>query len=217
MAVGNATMGAGVVTTTGMLLCLMAVTPLVRAETLRGGPPVILLEGCGSAEDHTRKSASQTKRYTRSQVMKLIDDIAPRHRIDPDFIKAVAKTESNFDYRAVSPRGAMGVMQLIPETAQRFNVQEPFDPHQNIEGGIQFIKYLLKLFKSDYNLVLAAYHCGENRVLACRGIPNIASTRVYISRARDYYRQFSGKELAQTSIQMFKDKTGVPHLTNIHQ
>jgi len=109
-----------------------------------------------------------------AEINKLVEQSASRFQVDPDLVRAVIRAESGFDAKAVSNKGAMGLMQLIPATAQRFGVANPFDPKQNIEGGVTYLKYLLDLFGGDLNLSLAAYNAGEHTVQRSRGIPAIA-------------------------------------------
>jgi hypothetical protein len=118
----------------------------------------------------------------------LIRQAADRHQMDPDLIHAVVRVESGCNSRAVSRKGAMGMMQLIPATARRFGVENPFDPEQNIEGGTSYLKYLLGLFDGNLALSLAAYNAGENSVLREGGIPPFPETREYVRRVRSFYQ-----------------------------
>lgn len=103
--------------------------------------------------------------------------------VDPVLVKSVMLVESNFNPRAVSRRGARGLMQLMPETAQRFGVSDRFDARENIRGGVEYLGVLLKLFSGDVALALAAYNAGENVVARYAGIPPYAETREYVRRA----------------------------------
>jgi len=118
----------------------------------------------------------------------LIQKAADRHQVDPDLIHAIVHVESGYDSRAVSRQGAMGLMQLIPATARRFGVEDPFDPRQNIEGGTSYLKYLLGLFDDNLALSLAAYNAGENSVLRAGGIPPFPETREYVRKVRSIYQ-----------------------------
>jgi len=117
----------------------------------------------------------------------LIDSIAATHGVDPALVKAVVKTESNFDRWAVSNKGARGLMQLIPETGRRFGVKDFFDPRQNIEGGVRYMKFLLEKFDGNLYLSLAAYNAGENLVERLGRIPSIPETRNYVRKVRSHY------------------------------
>jgi soluble lytic murein transglycosylase-like protein len=117
----------------------------------------------------------------------LIDRIALRHGIDPELVRAVIAVESNFDRRAVSPKGARGLMQLIPSTGLRFGVRDYFDPAQNIEGGVRYLRTLLAMFEGNLDLTLAAYNSGENRVVRLGRIPEIRETQDYVRKVRNTY------------------------------
>jgi soluble lytic murein transglycosylase-like protein len=102
--------------------------------------------------------------------------------VHPELAYAVAAVESSFDPRALSPKGAIGLMQLMPDTAERFGVADPFDPTENVRGGVRYLRYLLDLFDGDVRLALAAYNAGENAVLALGRVPPYQETRLYVSK-----------------------------------
>jgi soluble lytic murein transglycosylase-like protein len=112
----------------------------------------------------------------------LVKKLAPTFKLNPQLVLAIIKAESNFDAMAVSPKNAMGLMQLIPETAARFNVQKPFDPKQNISGGMAYLRWLLAYFQGDVALVAAAYNAGEGTVERYRGVPPFGETQAYVAR-----------------------------------
>ncbi len=111
---------------------------------------------------------------------------AARHRIDPELLLAVALVESGLDPYAVSPKGAVGLMQLMPATSDELSVADPSDPNQNIEAGAAWLKRMLVAFDGDLDLALAAYNAGENAVRRFRGVPPFAETELYIERVRDH-------------------------------
>ena len=111
----------------------------------------------------------------------IIDSVSAAHGVPPQLVRAVIKVESDYRERARSQKGAMGLMQLMPETARRFAVADPYNPRQNIEGGIKYLKTLLDRFPTT-GLALAAYNAGEAAVDRARGIPPYAETRDYVSR-----------------------------------
>lgn len=115
------------------------------------------------------------------------------YQIDPLLIKAVIQAESNFDCRAVSKKGAKGLMQLMPETAKDLNVYDPFDPQANILGGTLYLRQLLERFDGDLKMVLAAYNAGPNRVETLGEIPNIPETQTYVRRVLGNYKKLTGK------------------------
>lgn len=110
-----------------------------------------------------------------------------RHSIDADLIRAVIKTESDFNSNARSPKGAMGLMQLMPDTARQHNVINAFNPLDNIEGGVRHLRLLLSRYRGDVELSLAAYNAGINAVERHGGIPPFAETREYVRRVLNFY------------------------------
>jgi len=125
----------------------------------------------------------------QQQAAEIVRRLAPEYRVSPRFALAIIRAESNFDPNARSPRNAQGLMQLIPETSTRFNVKKPFDPVQNIRGGLAYLRWLLAYFRGDVALVAAAYNAGEGTVERYRGIPPYAETRAYVQRIRRYFRK----------------------------
>jgi soluble lytic murein transglycosylase len=149
---------------------------------------------------------------------KFISEAAARYRLDPELIRAVIKVESGYNPHAVSARGAMGLMQLMPETAEEMQVNTPFAAEENIMGGSRYLRemqvntpfaaeenimggsrylrQLLDLFEGDLRLGLAAYNAGPSRVLEKRGIPNIPETKQYVQKVLHEYGRTRGASLA---------------------
>lgn len=117
-----------------------------------------------------------------------IQRLAPKYQIDARLALAVVRVESNFEADAKSPKNAVGLMQLIPETGLRFKVKDLNDPVQNIHGGLSYLRVLLNYFNGDVALALAAYNAGENAVIRHGGIPPYAETQEYVRRVMNYYR-----------------------------
>jgi len=118
-----------------------------------------------------------------------INTAARRYGLDPGLIRAVIKAESGFNRHAVSPKGAMGLMQLMPGTARDLRVAAPFDAGENILGGSRYLRRMLDRFQGDLELALAAYNAGPERIKPGEGVPAIAETRTYVRRVlREYYR-----------------------------
>ena len=115
-------------------------------------------------------------------IVALVERIAAEYRVKPMLALAVIEAESRFDVAALSPRSAKGLMQLTPETAQRFNVRNPYDPAQNIRGGMAYLRWLLAYFEGDVTLVAAAYNAGEGTVDRYRGVPPYLETRGYVAQ-----------------------------------
>lgn len=117
----------------------------------------------------------------------LIQQTAEKHAVDPDLVRAIIRVESNFNPLAVSNKGAMGLMQLVPGTAQRFGVGNVFDPVENVEGGVRYLKFLLSAFGGDLRLSLAAYNAGEKAVERHGGVPPYTETRQYVKKISTLY------------------------------
>jgi len=136
---------------------------------------------------------------------RLIRRNAAQHQVDPALIKAVMHVESAFNPHAVSDKGAQGLMQVMPETGQRYGAQDLFDPVQNVRAASLYLKDLQKLFKNNTKLVLAAYNAGENAVLRHKGIPPYDETRDYVRKVmkvhRDYLAREKARQLSQTAHQ----------------
>jgi soluble lytic murein transglycosylase-like protein len=157
------------------------------------------------------------------EISHLVEQTASRFQVDPQLVHAIIKVESEYDPKAVSRKGAMGLMQLIPETAQRFGVANPFDPKENIEGGVSYLKYLLGLYGGDLSLSLAAYNAGEGAVQRFGGIPSFAETRDYVQKVTNIYQSGSplsgtnaaGNKSQASPIIRYVDERGVVHYSNV--
>lgn len=117
----------------------------------------------------------------------IIDDAADRYKIDSALIKAIILAESKYDHRAVSKRGAIGLMQLMPATADALGVEDIYDPEHNIDAGVKYIKQLLNIFNGDVELAVAAYNAGSNKVRKYNGIPPYKTTRTFVKKVFEYY------------------------------
>jgi soluble lytic murein transglycosylase-like protein len=127
---------------------------------------------------------------------RMVREAAERHKVDPALVKAVISTESGWNPRAVSRKGAVGLMQLIPETAQRYGVGNLFDPAQNVEGGTTYLKWLLDRYNNDLPKTLAAYNAGEHAVDLYRGVPWFPETQKYVQKVTHaYFQPGSGRNM----------------------
>lgn len=120
----------------------------------------------------------------------IITQASERFRVDPHLIKAVIKAESDFDHTAVSGKGAQGLMQLMPGTANDMRVEDPFNPEENIFGGTRYLSLMLNRFQQDMRLALAAYNAGPERVEGHGGIPPIAETQTFVEKVLQYYSRY---------------------------
>ena len=156
------------------------------------------------------------------EVDKLVVQAAAAKQVDPKLVHSIIQVESAYDPNAVSRKGAMGLMQLIPGTAKRFGVENPFDPGQNIHGGVSYLKYLLDMFRGDVTLSLAAYNAGENSVLRYGGVPAFQETQEYVRKVNNLYgSDFPAGEVPRKTaappkpgIYRHVDAQGVVHYTN---
>jgi len=124
----------------------------------------------------------------QKRIIELVNRIAPEYGIYPRLALAIIRAESNFDAQAVSPKNAQGLMQLIPETSQRFNVKKPFDPEQNIRGGLAYLRWLLAYFQGNVELVAAAYNSGERTVERYAGVPPYPETQGYVKQIKAVFK-----------------------------
>jgi soluble lytic murein transglycosylase-like protein len=124
--------------------------------------------------------------------------IAAEHALSPQLIHSVIKVESNYNANAISSKGALGLMQLIPATARRFGVSDAFNPVQNIQGGAKYLRYLLDLYNQNYPLALAAYNAGEGAVARYGGVPPFAETQNYVILVRRQLEQARKAAAANT-------------------
>ena len=120
----------------------------------------------------------------------IIHEAAFRHKVDPALVKAIIMAESSYNPRAISKKGAKGLMQLMPLTAELYGVEDAFDPKNNIRAGVAYFRTLLNQFNGDERLALAAYNAGSKRVRQYKGVPPFESTRLYIKKVFTYYETY---------------------------
>jgi soluble lytic murein transglycosylase-like protein len=135
---------------------------------------------------------NNTKQFSDKDVDAAIEQAAARHNVDPNLVRSVIKVESNFNPNAVSRKGAMGLMQLMPQTARSLNVSNPFDPEQNVDAGVRHLKKLLESYGGDVRLTLAAYNAGSGAVARSAGVPRFSETQNYVKRITNLY--YGGSE-----------------------
>lgn len=143
---------------------------------------IVIKKQSKATEQKTKMQFINISNYTREQLERIVEEKSKLYGVDPKLIKEVIKEESNWNIYATSPKGAMGIMQLMPSTALLMGVDNPYDPEQNIDGGIRYMKYLLERFNGNLNLALAAYNAGPNLVESIGRIPNILETQRYVER-----------------------------------
>ena len=158
-----------------------------------GGGELVVKEGPKEIPAEAPKVAQPCQAASSSNgwMFEYADRYSRAHKLPPALVKAILKAESNGHRLAVSSKGAKGCMQLMPFTSRRFKVTDPFDPIQNIEGGILYIKELLTLFQGDLVNTIAAYNAGPGAVRKYGGVPPYAETRGYVKRVMSLYRQYA--------------------------
>jgi hypothetical protein len=131
----------------------------------------------------------------RDGTEKLVREAAERHRVDPALVRAVIQAESNWNPKAYSRKGAGGLMQLIPTTAHRYGASDLFDPQQNINAGVKYLRTLLERYNGNLDLALAAYNAGEGAVDRAHGVPSFRETRNYVQKVQNaYFSPNSGRQ-----------------------
>jgi len=156
------------------------------------------------------------KAFTPQEIDAAIDQAAARHNVDPSLVRAVIKVESNFNPNAVSRKGAMGLMQLMPQTARQLKVANPFDPGQNVDAGVRHLKQLMESYGGDVKLSLAAYNAGAGAVARSSGVPHYAETQNYVRRITNlYYGGFDfNSGASRDPVRVQRDARGVLYISN---
>lgn len=169
----------------------------------------------GRAQSHQ----TLNRAFTQQDIDAAIDEAAARHNVDPSLVRSVVKVESNFNPNAVSRKGAMGLMQLMPSTARSLNVANPFDPAQNVDAGVRHLRKLLDSYGGNVPLSLAAYNAGAGAVARSAGVPHFKETQNYVRRITNLYNGgepdssiFSGPVRDPVHVQ--RDARGVLYISN---
>src|SRR3954471_670707 len=157
--------------------------------------------------------------FTQKQIDDAINKAAERHAVDPNLVRALVKVESNFNPNAVSRKGAMGLMQLMQQTARQMKLTNPFNPEQNIDAGVRHLKALLDSYGGDVRLSLAAYNAGAGAVARSAGIPHYAETRNYVKRITQLYGGSMGSNYffsgaSREPVRVQRDVRGVLYISN---
>lgn len=150
----------------------------------------LVLKHVGVGQVRLAVTSAEMARVLKSpELIAMVDQIAQAEGVDIYLARAIIQAESAFNYRARSRAGALGLMQLMPSTAERFGVLDPFDPKQNIQGGVKYLKWLHDYYQGDLTKVVAAYNAGEGAVNRHNGIPPYRETRAYVPKVLDLYRR----------------------------
>jgi soluble lytic murein transglycosylase-like protein len=155
-----------------------------------------LVEECDYADAEYRLSSIGGKKAERL-LHTIVIQTASRHHVDPALVKAIIMAESGYNARAISKKGAKGLMQLMPATAQALGVEDIFNPKQNISGGVRYFKKLVTQFDGDVELALAAYNAGSRNVRHFQGIPPFKATQSYIKKVFKYYEIYKDQMMGE--------------------
>ena len=174
-------------------------------------------ESTQSANAKIMAANSRGHQASQEEIDASIVMAAARHNVDPNLVRAVVKVESNFNSNAVSRKGALGLMQLMPQTARQLKVKNPFDPDQNVDAGVRHLKDLLQSYGGDVKLTLAAYNAGEGAVARSRGVPHYAETQDYVRKITNLY--YGGFDLTPSGtnrnpVKVQRDARGVLYISN---
>ncbi|HLX83767.1 MAG TPA: lytic transglycosylase domain-containing protein [Terriglobales bacterium] len=169
----------------------------------------------GRAQTHE----TLNRAFTQEDIDVAIDQAAARHNVDPSLVRSVVKVESNFNPNAVSRKGAMGLMQLMPSTARSLNVVNPFDPAQNVEAGVKHLRALLDNYRGNVSLSLAAYNAGSAAVSRSAGVPHYRETQNYVRRITSLYNSgdpgsYSMGSSLREPVRVQRDARGVLFISN---
>ena len=175
--------------------------------------------GTSASTDPNYAALSRGHRVTSQEIDDVIDKAAQKHSVDANLVRALIKQESNFNPSAVSNKGAMGLMQLMPGTARQLGVSDPFDPQQNVDAGVKHLKQLLDNYNGDVRLGLAAYNAGEGAVARNNGVPPYRETQEYVKKIteRAGYANAPGTTVVGPSrapVKMYRGPDGVLRITN---
>jgi soluble lytic murein transglycosylase-like protein len=163
------------------------------ATLVRPKVPLLKTAATGDALRTTQTSfaaspeLSAAELANREKIQQMIREVSVRYRVDPALVRAVIETESNWNSKAVSRKGALGLMQLVPGTAQQLGVSNAFDPKQNLDGGVRYLRTLLQRYNGDLDRALAAYNAGPGAVDRAGGIPRYRETQNYVQKVTDSY------------------------------
>ncbi len=148
---------------------------------------------------------SEISSSLNNDIERIVDIKSSQYNLDPSLIKAIIKVESNWNPSAVSPKGAKGLMQLMPGTSGLMSVNNPFDPEENIDGGIRYFKYLLKKFNGNIPVALAAYNAGPGKVKEYGKVPPYPETRIFVERILSIYKSGINYPMSNTgSLKIFR-------------
>jgi len=155
----------------------------------------------GGTADSAGTSSGGYDEFDHAEVSRHIERIGGKYHIDPDLIRAMIKVESDFNHLAMSRKGAMGLMQIMPGTAKVLGLKDPWDPYANVEAGTKYMRYLVQRFRGSLRNALAAYNAGPSAVESHGGVPPYRETTEYVRRVTRYYNAYSSQTRAAAGTQ----------------
>jgi soluble lytic murein transglycosylase-like protein len=179
-----------------------------------------MMRAARSAASEVSTYQSTNHSFTQQDIDRAIDQAAARHHVDPSLVRSVVKVESNFNPNAVSRKGAMGLMQLMPATARSLNLVNPFDPAQNVDAGVRHLRKLLDSYGGNVRLSLAAYNAGAGAVARSSGVPHFRETQDYVRRITNLYNggadtgSYFMPNPVQDPVHLQRDARGVLYISN---
>lgn len=175
----------------GTPLAVYAIIPLLVSIGLKGGylPRLERWVPYPRSAPLAKRCPGEAPKAGKAAIDAFIRSCAARYGLDPLLVQAIVSVESNYDARAVSRRGAMGLMQLTPDTAEHLGIRNPFDPHTNLEGGMLYLRTLLERHNARLPLALASYNAGPAKVKRHQGVPPYAETRQYVLKVTEQYKK----------------------------
>lgn len=192
-----------------------------EVATYVGSRPTAVQPSAWSRVSPNYRDLARGRIVTTAEIDQAIERSAKQHGVDANLVRAIIKAESNFNPKAVSRKGAMGLMQLMPDTARSLKVTNPFDPTQNVDAGVRYFKNLMKNYRGDVRLSLAAYNAGAGAVARSNGVPRIRETQNYVKQITDAYWSgtsltavASGAKSSAAPPRMFRNADGRLVMTN---
>jgi len=162
-------------------------TPVRPAKTRGGSSALAAASRTGAPVSSEEAAPAGYRLLSRVEIDKYVDEMSAKHKVDPELIRAVIVAESGYNPAATSRKGAQGLMQLMPGTAQQLGVRDAYNPKQNIEAGVRYLRALLDKYDGDLDKALAAYNAGEGAVARAGGVPGIRETQNYVQKITDRY------------------------------
>jgi soluble lytic murein transglycosylase len=188
-----------------LVAVVVGLTPAIADVRLYRRSDGVLVMKDEPKDVRQRRLAIRLVEPPTSRLAELVEHWAVQRDLDPRLVQSVMQVESGYNPRALSTKGAIGLMQLMPETALELEVEDPWDPEQNVKGGTEYLRRMLDQFSGDLERALAAYNAGPNAVVRHSGVPPFAETRAYVSRVLCLFEGGCGDEPTGPRIRVHRD------------